>query len=366
MVRLGIVGLGKMGISHLAIAKAHPDIDLVAVCDTARYMLDVLEKYTGIRTFTDYERMLAECTLDAVIIATPTHLHAPMLRTALERRLHVFCEKPFCLDAQEGAEIADIARRQGVVNQVGYHCRFVSTFQEAHTLLSTSALGRVHHGRVEVYGPVVVRSKTATWRSRRTEGGGCLNDYACHGVDLLNYLLGCPERVGGTVLGRVFSNEVDDEVYSTLFFPNGATAQVACNWSDSSCRKMESRVQIWGSNGSIAVDRQEIKVYLREAPSAGRWRAGWNTASVPDLVESPYYYLRGEEYSAQLAHFVRAIQGGQPETLASFASAAETDKVIAMMRHDAAVVATGQERPSRQYATPTPKRRFAWARFAQA
>lgn len=366
MIRLGIVGLGKMGISHLAIAKAHPDIDLVAVCDTAGYVLEVLEKYTGIRTYTGYDRMLSNSALDALIIATPTRLHAPMLHAALERGLHVFCEKPLCLDEQEGAAIADLAYRRGVVNQVGYHCRFVATFQEARTLLDTGALGQVHHARVEVYGPVVLRSKTTTWRSRHTEGGGCLADYACHGVDLANYLLGCPDRVGGTVLGRIFSKEVEDEVYSTLFFPNGVTAQVACNWSDSSCRKMESRIQIWGSNGRMAVDRQEIKVYLREAPEAGRWRAGWNSASIPDLVESPYYYLRGEEYSAQLAHFVQAIQGGRPETLASFASAVETDKVIAMMRRDADPEVTRQEVPSRRHATPAPKRRFAWARFAQA
>lgn len=364
MVRLGIVGLGKMGISHLAIAKAHPDIDLVAICDTMRYVLDILEKYTGVRTYTDYERMLADSALDALIIATPTRLHMPMLHAALERKLHVFCEKPLCLDAQDGAAIVALAQRQGVANQVGYHCRFVATFQEARTLLSTGVLGRVHHARVEVYGPVVVRSKTATWRSRHTEGGGCLADYACHGVDLINYLLGCPERVGGTVLGRIFSEEVEDEVYSTLLFPNGATAQVACNWSDSSCRKMESRVQVWGSNGSLAVDRQEIKIYLRESPGAGRWHAGWNSASIPDLVGSPDFYLRGEEYSAQLAHFVEAIQAGRPETLASFASAAETDKVIALMRQNADPASSRHELPSRP-AAPVRQRRFAWARLAQ-
>ena len=95
MVRIAVVGLGKMGVSHLSILNAHPDVAVVAVCDPTGYILDVLKKYTGISGYTDFKKMLNAVALDAIVIATPSRLHAPLVREALERGLHVFCEKPF-------------------------------------------------------------------------------------------------------------------------------------------------------------------------------------------------------------------------------------------------------------------------------
>ena len=73
-----------------------------AVCDSTGYVLDVLNKYTGVRTYTDFDAMLREVELDAVIIATPSSMHVKMVNAALDKNLHVFCEKPFCLDTKEG------------------------------------------------------------------------------------------------------------------------------------------------------------------------------------------------------------------------------------------------------------------------
>ena len=98
MIRLAMVGLGKMGLSHLAMFRPHPDVELVAVCDTVGYVLDTLEKYTGVKTYTDYNKLLEQEQLDAVVIATPSKTHGAMVRAALDRNLHVFCEKPFRQD----------------------------------------------------------------------------------------------------------------------------------------------------------------------------------------------------------------------------------------------------------------------------
>ena len=60
MIKVGVVGLGKMGLSHYALLNAHPEVELVGVCDSAGYVLGVLEKNTGVATYADYEAMLAE------------------------------------------------------------------------------------------------------------------------------------------------------------------------------------------------------------------------------------------------------------------------------------------------------------------
>ena len=113
MIRIAVVGLGKMGLSHLAIVNAHPDVELAAVCDASGYVLGVLKKYTGATTYSDYDTMLRECELDAVLIATPSRTHAKMVRAALDRGLHVFCEKPFTLSVNDGEELTALAREQG-------------------------------------------------------------------------------------------------------------------------------------------------------------------------------------------------------------------------------------------------------------
>ena len=118
-IRIAVVGLGKMGLSHFAIVNAHPDAETLA-CDATGFLVDVLAKYLpATRIHTSYEDLLEKGDLDAVVIATPSHLHAPMVRAALERGIHVFCEKPFCLDWREAAELADLAEAKGLINQVG-------------------------------------------------------------------------------------------------------------------------------------------------------------------------------------------------------------------------------------------------------
>src|SRR5687768_18622248 len=102
MIRLALAGLGKMGLSHLAIANMHPGIEVVAACDSNSYLTDVLTRHTGVPCYGSYADMLAAERLDAVIIATPSKLHAQMVNAALLRGLHVFCEKPFVLNAAEG------------------------------------------------------------------------------------------------------------------------------------------------------------------------------------------------------------------------------------------------------------------------
>jgi len=337
VIKLAVVGLGKMGLSHHAMINAHPRVKVAAVCDATGYVLDVLNKYTGVRTCTDFDAMLAEVPLDAIIIATPSSMHAKMVNAALAKGLHVFCEKPFCLDTAEGEAATRTATEKGLVNQVGYHYRFVGAFQEVKRLLDAKAIGEVTHILAEAYGPVVLKPKGSSWRTQRAQGGGCLYDYAAHPLNLVNWYFGEPTTVGGTVLNKIFSAETDDEVFGTLFYQDGKSAQISVNWSDESYRKMSTKITIWGTAGRITADRQECQVYLRDTatPPAG-YQPGWNSRYTTDLTEPVWFYLRGEEYSAQLDYFVRCIEEKRAhDNVNSFASALATDKVISMMIADA-------------------------------
>ena len=358
-IRLGVVGLGKMGLSHFAIANAHGATDVVA-CDASGYMLDGLKKYTQLPVYKDYNDMLAKEPLDAVIIATPSRLHAPMVRAALDAGVHVFCEKPFCLDWNDAEALTALAADKGLISQVGYHYRYVGAFQEMKRIVDSGALGAITHVLAEAYGPVVLKPKGTTWRTDRAEGGGCLYDYAAHPINLLNWYFGEPAGASGTILNSIFSADTDDEVYSTLHWESGLNAHISVNWSDESYRKMSTKITMTGTNGRLYADRQECQLYLRDTAEAlPGYDAGWNVRYTTDLTEEVDFYLRGEEYSAQIDDFVAAVlavkSGTTPATIAnSFGAATETDKTIAMM------IADRDHAPTRSRAAPVVQKKRGW------
>lgn len=356
MIRTAMVGLGKMGLSHLAIVRSHPLVDLVAGCDATAYLTDGLKKHANLNCYNDYDRLLEEEKLDAVVIATPSKFHATMIEKALNKDLHVFCEKPFVLNCSDGERLVELAESRKLVNQVGYHYRFVGAFAEAARIVRSGGLGKVHHIRAEAYGPVVLRPKGATWRSSRNEGGGALYDYACHALDLVNFIHEPPSGVSGVVRTPVFSRDVDDEVYCTLHFSGGSSGQLCVNWSDESFRKMATKITVWGSNGRVVADRQECQLYLREKhdglPEVDK---GWTVRYTTDLTNEVWYYLRGEEYSAQIDHFFTNIHEKRLTGQNSFRSALGADQVAAM-------ILDGQ--PTSQNASPVnnrPSRSKIWS-----
>lgn len=336
-VKIAVVGLGKMGLSHFALVNAHPRTETYA-CDATGFMVDVLSKNISAKIYKKYDEMLETQPLDAVVIATPSRLHAPMVRAALEKGIHVFCEKPFCLDPADAEELAALAESKGLINQVGYHNRYVGAFRKMKEIVDAGALGRITHVLAEAYGPVVLRAKRQTWRTQKTEGGGCLYDYAAHPLNLLNWMFGAPSRVSGSVLNSVFSEGIDDEVFSTLQFPDGPSAQLSVNWSDESHRKMTTKISMIGTNGRVNVDRQECQVYLREPVAAlPDYKKGWTVKYTTELTEDPWFYLRGEEYSNQIDDFIQAVGDGRKVAGQNdFRSAAMTDRALAMILDDSA------------------------------
>lgn len=357
-IKIAVVGLGKMGLSHFSIVNAHPQTD-TAACDSAGFMVDVLGKNITNPIYRNYEEMLGKEELDAVVIATPSRLHAPMVEAALNKGIHVFCEKPFCLNWADSQRLTNLAADKGLVAQVGYHYRYVGAFQEMKRLIDAGAIGRITHVTAEAYGPVVLRPKRTTWRTDKAEGGGCLYDYAAHPLNLLNWFFGAPDQVIGSHLGQVFSEGSDDEVFSTLRWNDGPTAQLSVNWSDESHRKMSTKISLIGTNGRLYADRQECQVYLRKpVDTLPDLADGWTVKYTTELTDDRWFYLRGEEYSAQIDEFVLAVQQRQGTAREnSFASATQTDQTMSMIIENAE---TGLPVGAARAAAPVAAKKRGW------
>ena len=331
MVKGAIIGLGKMGLSHAAIVRAHPDVEMVALCDTSTLILDAFKKYTNVKTYTDYEKLLANEALDFVVIALPTKYHYPVAKAALERKIHVFCEKPFVLHDNEGEDLVRLANEKGLVNQVGYHNHFIGTFRQLKKLLTDNILGKLLHFSGEAYGPVVTKAKGGTWRSKPEEGGGCLYDYASHVINLVQEVISRPVKVCGTLLKQFYSSGVEDAVYSLLELDNGVSGTMLVNWSDETYRKMSTSITVHGEKGKIICDATELKIYLKEANHKYGFEKGWTIKYITDYAIPVNYYLRGEEYSAQIDCFITNIVNKQPSQINTFEQALYTDKVVDMI-----------------------------------
>jgi predicted dehydrogenase len=334
MIRAGIIGLGKMGLSHAAIVSPHPDVEMAAVCDTSSLILDAFKKFSKVNVYSDYIKMIDKEKLDCVVIATPTRFHYPIVKYALNNGIHTFCEKPFSLSTKEGEELLTLANQKFLVTQVGYHNHFIGTFRELKRLLEAEIIGELVHFNGEAYGPVVTKEKGGTWRSDPIEGGGCLFDYASHVINLIQEIIGRPVKAKGTLLKKIYSKQVEDAVYSVLTLDTGLSGVLLVNWSDETYRKMSTSLTLQGKKGKIICDATEIKIYLKEENTNENLGKGWTIKYITDLAIPVNFYLRGEEYSAQIDNFIQCVIERKQTDVNSFEQALYTDKVIELLIAD--------------------------------
>ena len=333
MIKAAVIGMGKMGISHCAILNAHNDVDLVGVCDKSKFLRWGLGKYSNLALFDDYEKMIEEKKPDCVFIATPTSSHYSIAKYCLDRGINIFLEKPCTLNYSDTTSLRDIAKEKGLLIQVGYHNRYIGTFQKVKRIIENNELGEIYHFRAEAYGPVVIKETAKTWRSERSEGGGCLYDYASHVINLVTFVLGNIEKVSGTRLESIFSQGVEDAVYSTLTLENGIVGHLSVSWSEESYRKMSTSIHISGKKGRLEANAQEIKLY-RNKVAYGEEDGGWSMSYITDLTAPVDYYLRGEEYSAQVDDFIRHLRSNSLDSINSIDLACVTDRVVDALIED--------------------------------
>lgn len=336
MIRAAIIGLGKMGMSHAAILGGLPNVELVAACDMDSLLQSAFKKLTKIQMYTDYKKMIEEVKPDCVYVVTPTKLHYDMVMFALEHGCHVFCEKPFALTVEQGEKMVAMAKAKGLVNQVGYHNRYIGTFNEMKRLLAEGVIGKPFHFMGEAYGPVVLKSKGGTWRSDKKNGGGCIEDYAAHVLNLINYVTGSNlVDCKGTQMPSIFSNEVDDAVYGSLYLANGLKGQISVNWSDDTVRKMTTSIKIEGDGGKLEADATTLKIYVKDDKPKYGLNKGWNFKYITDVTPLVDFNLRGEEYTAETQAFINSIVTGKVDERNSFETALQTDYIIKKMEEDA-------------------------------
>ena len=351
MLKAGFIGFGRMGITHFSILNTHPDVEIIAICDQSKTMLNIAQKYLNITIYDNYRTMVEQEKPDFIVISTPTGSHAEIIQAVIPKGIHIFAEKPLSLSPTESTEIVAALKGTSVVNQIGYVNRFNEVFETVRELVSNDLIGNIVHFRSEMLGATVLHGSGGSWRGEKKAGGGCLYEFASHNIDLMNFIIGPPEYVSGSVIQSIFSKNVEDLVSSTFHYPNGSTGQVITNWSDETFRKPTNLITLLGTKGKLIANKHEYKVYLKETNHENGFEKGWNSRYITDLSKNVAFYLRGNEFTRQLYFFIDSIKALRTASDYDFSRALETDIVMDQIVQDAAV-------PQMKYSTastPSPQ-----------
>lgn len=187
-VGLGMIGCGQIAQSHFKAIKGAPDAELVAVMDVVEEKAQAASKEYGGKIYKSVEEVLADDSVDAVILPLPHHLHRPITIQAAEAGKHILVEKPMALNLSEAQEMVNAAEKAGVRLMVGQSTRFRPEFWKAKSLIDEGILGEV---RQCISTRVFFTEKLSTeWRYSAEKCGGLyLPIFASHDVDMILWLM---------------------------------------------------------------------------------------------------------------------------------------------------------------------------------
>jgi predicted dehydrogenase len=307
-IKAGVVGLGKMGVAHLAILNAIDGVAVVAVAEKQRLVRKALGSVLpGVNLYSDYERMLGSEDLQAVFITAPTALHVRVAQDCLERGLDIFVEKPLGLSGAEARHLAPLAAGNDAVAMVGYCKHFVETFREAKCLLEQESLGRPLYFSSHMYVSQLFTVGSGWRYKKESSGGGVLNILATHLVDLLLWYFGDVSKVSCFTRSH-YSAEVEDFVHAYLDFEEGPSGSLDASWSVRGYRLPEIKIEVQCENGSLTVTEDYLKYNLDTDGSS-------RTLYKQDLFEPVEVYVGGAEYTREDRHFIDCVKSRRtPET----------------------------------------------------
>ena len=301
-VRFGVIGAGAIAqLAHLPVLSKMRGAELVALCDNDGPKARALADRFGVPdVFTDIDELLEFDELDAVVVATPNHLHEPHVLSALAAGLDVLCERPLALGAKGVERILAAAQRAGRKVIVANNHRFRSDVQALDRFLRGGELGKLQGVRTGWYQP---RGSVEGWRLRRDEaGGGVLLDHGLMLLDLAFWLLDFPNvaRVTAHMERGRGANAVDEAMLITVGFDGGLTVTVDLN------RAYVGTEERWwfevlGARGSARLAPLRVVKELNGRPVDV-------SPSGASARESAFV----QSYRAELAHFMSVLRGDSP------------------------------------------------------
>jgi predicted dehydrogenase len=298
-VKIGMVGAGAIAqLAHLPVLAKMRGVELAAVCDNDRPKARALADRFGIPdVFTDIEDMLEIDDLEAVVVATPNHLHEPHVLAALAAKRHVLCERPLAMSPRGVERILTAAARADRTVTVANNHRYRTDVQTLSRFIQGGELGKIAGIRGGAYH---FKRPTEGWRFRRPEsGGGAFVDHGMALLDLALWLADYPDpvRVSAHMDRARGSNVVEEAMVVQLECASGASFLFDVS---SSYVGEEERwwFEVLATRGSARLAPLRVVKELNGRPTdvSPSGAAGRESAFI-------------QSYRAELAHFIAVVRG---------------------------------------------------------
>jgi len=303
-LNVGVVGLGRLGSLYASYFLGRiSNAALVAVSDVSETLAESFAReHSGIKWYKDYQDLIADKTVDAVVIVTPTSTHKDISIEAANAGKAIFCEKPLSISLAESQAIKQAVEGTGVFFHLGFMRRFDNGYAAAKRKIDDGAIGA----------PIVFKSSSRDPFRPSLEyldpkhSGGLLTDCGIHDIDLARWLMG--EVSGVYAIGGVLAypemkqiEDVDNAI-ATLEFESGALGVI--DLSRSGIYGYDIRTEILGTKGTLQIG------YLRETPLMVLTENNVSHDTVPYFMER-----FGQAYVTQLQNFVDHFLQGKPPSI---------------------------------------------------
>jgi len=293
---VAVLGCGSIGQRHLRNLAGLPGIASLLAVDPDMERREQAVAAVSAEPFESFDQALCRRP-QAVVVATPTHLHLESVTKVVRAGCHIFVEKPIAMRSQGVAELLEDADRASLVVMVGYNLRFHPGLRELRALMEQGAIGRIIWVRAE-YGWHLPnwrpdRDYRSTYSARRNEGGGVLLD-GSHELDLLRYLLGEAEQV--YCLARntgTLGTDVEEVAALVAGFADGVMGEVHLDFLQ---RAYSRTCKVVGTEGTAIWEYVGEKLTVFRAQSDA-----WETQASPGF-EPNHAYL------AEMQEFLEAIR----------------------------------------------------------
>jgi predicted dehydrogenase len=332
-LRVGVVGLGFAGTTHLDAFTDLPGAEVVALAGQEPTRLAELAASRGVpNTSADWEDLVARDDLDIVSIGVPNALHHPIAMAALRSGKHVFCEKPLATTGALAAEMVAAARDADRVLEVAYNHRRRADVAYLGAAIAEQPLGRIYHARASWNRRQGIPGIDSWFTNRAVAGGGPLIDLGSHVLDIALWLMGEPRvshvsavtydelgrlgRGGAGGRGPVSTRDghafdVEDFATALLRLEDGASLHLEASWASYSAAQEDIAVELLGSEGGA-------RLFVEDYATDGTVTLYRDVAGAP-TVERPRVHVPGHHHRTVIEGFLATIRAGADQPAPRYA-----------------------------------------------
>lgn len=260
-INLGLIGMGQMGKTHFRNCFGLRHAKLIAVSDISEKSLHEARRANLEYTYKDYNKLIGNSKIDAIIISLPTFLHEECILKAAEASKDIFVEKPLARNVDEGENILSKVRKTGVKVMVGYPLRFSARFTRLKDRIKQGVFGDIQiataanigpgpfSGRIEESRPMPVPS---WWFEKNLTGGGALLDLGSHIINLFKWYFGKTTHIK-SYLGHRFNMDLEDHAICLLRFGDCPVAIINVGWFS---RDFRIDADLYGTSKHVSVSHK--------------------------------------------------------------------------------------------------------------